>query len=353
MNIDKDVRLSSLTTLGVGGSAKQLITVDTEAELIAAVVDADENSRSVLLIGGGSNLVVSDDRFDGDVVRIATQGIDVVDASDCAGVTVTVAAGEPWDDLVAQAVTQGWAGVEALSGIPGLTGATPIQNVGAYGQEVSQTIAQVRVYDRMTKEVTTVAATDCGFGYRMSRFKHDPRWIVLSATFQFRAGTLGSPIAYAELARALDVTEGERAPLADVRDAVLALRRSKAMVIDVDDPDTRSAGSFFTNPVLSVAAADALPAEAPRWTHTDGRIKTSAAWLIEQAGFVKGYRLDSAGLSSKHTLAITTSSPAKAEDVITLARHIRSTVFDRFGIHLVAEPVLVGFPDDVLGQDMA
>ena len=261
----------------------------TEAELIEAVSAADAAGEPVLVLAGGSNLVVGDDGFAGTVVEVGTRGIttDVEDDISCGGVLVTAAAGEAWDDLVALAVEKGWTGVEALSGIPGSVGATPIQNVGAYGQEVSQTVWSVRVWDRRLRGVRTFANADCGFGYRTSRFKVDPdRHVVLSVTYQLEQGDLGAPVAYAELARALGVELGTRAPLAEVRAAVVGLRRGKGMVLDAGDHDTWSAGSFFTNPVV---APDAVPEGAPAWPQPDGTAKTSAAWLIEHAGFAKGY----------------------------------------------------------------
>ncbi|GAB6986894.1 UDP-N-acetylmuramate dehydrogenase [Nocardioides pyridinolyticus] len=326
------------TTLRLGGPADEWVTVATEADL-ASALDTD---LPVLVLGGGSNLVVADEGFRGRVVEIATRGVapDVEDGVSCGGVMVTVAAGEPWDDFVARAVEREWVGVEALSGIPGSVGATPIQNVGAYGQEVSQTIASVRVWDRTLRGVRTFANADCGFGYRTSRFKADPgRHVVLSVTFQLRQGSLGGPVAYAELARTLGVEPGERAPLADVRRAVLALRGGKGMVLDAGDHDTWSAGSFFTNPVV---AADAVPEGAPAWPQPDGTVKTSAAWLIEHAGFAKGHGTDRVALSSKHTLAITNRGGASTAELLALAREVRDGVEARFGIRLVNEPVLVG-----------
>lgn len=342
-------RLAEHTTLRLGGPAKAWVRATSEAELIEAVAAADAAGERLLVLGGGSNLVVADAGFDGTVVEVATRGI----ASDtepnpqgdpdptCGGAMVTVAAGEPWDDVVGQAVERGWVGLEALSGIPGSTGATPIQNVGAYGQDVSQTIAQVRVWDRVLRGVRTFAAAECLFGYRHSRFKADPeRHVVLSVTFQLRVGTLSAPIAYAELARTLGVEIGERAPLADVRQAVLGLRRGKGMVLDAADHDTWSAGSFFTNPVVPV---DRVPAGAPSWPQGDGSAKTSAAWLIEQAGFGKGYPGSGpVALSTKHTLALTNRGEATTADLLALAREIRGGVAARFGIELVNEPVLVG-----------
>jgi UDP-N-acetylmuramate dehydrogenase len=321
------------------------VTATSEAELVGAVAVADDAGEPLLVLGGGSNLVVADAGFGGTVVEIKTSGVsaDSDDPDDlaCLGaVTVKVAAGENWDDFVAHAVRQGWVGVEALAGIPGLVGATPIQNVGAYGQEVSQTVAQVRTWDRGDGALRTFTASECGFGYRTSRFKQEPgRYVVLDVTFLFKQGTLGAPVEYVELARALGVELGERAPLADVRKAVLGLRGGKGMVLDPADHDTWSAGSFFTNPVI---AADSLPEGAPAWPQPDGRVKTSAAWLIERAGFGKGYGDGSARLSTKHTLAITNRGDATTTQLLDLAREVRDGVRDRFGIVLVNEPVLVG-----------
>ena len=339
------------TSLRLGGPAGRWVEATTEEELVAAVDGADQQGEPVLVLGGGSNLVVADDGFPGTVVHVATRGVvpDVDDSGDpsCSGATVTVAAGESWDDVVAQAVDRGWVGVEALSGIPGSVGATPIQNVGAYGQDVSQTVARVRVWDRKLRGIRTFAASECQFGYRSSRFKADPgRHLVLDVTFQFRQGTLGAPVAYAELARTLGVAEGVRAPMADVRAAVLHLRRGKGMVLDADDHDTWSAGSFFTNPFLTPDQAAALPDDAPRWEQPDGTLKSSAAWLIERAGFGKGYTSAAAGervaLSTKHTLALTNRGDATTDELLTLAREVRDGVRDRFGVTLVNEPVTVG-----------
>ena len=331
------------TTLHLGGPAARFVTATSDDELVAAVRRCDELGEPALVLGGGSNLVVGDEGFAGTVVKVATRGVsaDVEDDdATCGGVLVTVAAGESWEALVARAVSAGWIGVEALSGIPGSVGATPIQNVGAYGQEVSQTIASVRVWDRTLKGVRTFANADCGFGYRHSRFKADPgRHVVLGVTFQFRQGSLGAPVGYAELARTLGIEPGQRAPAVDVRDAVLALRAGKGMVLDPLDHDTWSAGSFFTNPVV---APDGVPEGAPAWPQPDGTVKTSAAWLIEHAGFAKGYGSALAALSTKHTLALTNRGEASTEDLLALAREIRDGVADRFGIRLVNEPVLVG-----------
>ena len=335
--------LATRTTLRLGGPAGELVEARTEAEVLDTVSAADAAARPVLVLGGGSNLVVADDGFAGLVVDVATTGVEV--ASDtCGGAFVTVAAGETWDDLVARAVEEKWVGVEALSGIPGRVGATPIQNVGAYGQEVADTVAQVRTWDRRAGAIKTFFSDGCGFGYRTSRFKEEPgRFVVLSVTFQLRLGDLGAPVRYAELAGALGVTPGERAPAAEVREAVLGLRRGKGMVLDAEDHDTWSAGSFFTNPVLD---PEDVPEGAPRWEQPDGRVKTSAAWLIERAGFAKGFGLDRepghVGLSRKHTLALTNRGGATTAELLALAAEVRDGVRDRFGVTLVNEPVLVG-----------
>lgn len=336
------VPLAELTTLRLGGPARRLVTAGTTEELVAAVSAVDDAGEPLLLLAGGSNLVVADDGFDGTVVRVATRG--VREESDlCGGAMVTVAAGEVWDDLVATAVTRGWLGVEALAGIPGSVGATPVQNVGAYGQEVADTIASVRCWDRVDRAYRTLAAADCGFGYRTSRFKRDPgRLVVLEVTFQLRLGDLGAPVRYAELARTLGVEVGERAPAAGVRQAVLGLRRGKGMVLDPADHDTWSAGSFFTNPVLPVEVAARLPEDAPRWEQPDGSVKTSAAWLIERAGFGKGHGNERVSLSTKHTLALTNRGGAATQDLLALAGEVRRGVLARFGVRLENEPVLVG-----------
>jgi UDP-N-acetylmuramate dehydrogenase len=333
------------TTLRLGGPARRWVEASTEAELVEEVRRADEAGEPLLVLGGGSNVVVADEGFDGTVVRVATRGLsadrDDPDDLACLGaVTVTVAAGEDWDTVVARAVESGWVGIEALSGVPGSVGATPIQNVGAYGQEVSQTIASVRTWDRVSRTQRTLAAGDCGFGYRTSSFKQQPgRHVVLEVTFLLRQGTLGAPVAYPELGRALGVGIGDRAPLADVRAAVLRLRAAKGMVLDPDDHDTWSAGSFFTNPVLDPAQ---LPDGAPAWPQPDGRVKTSAAWLIEHAGFGKGYGDGQVALSGKHTLALTNRGRATTAELLRLAREIRDGVAAAYGIRLVNEPVLVG-----------
>lgn len=350
--------LADHTTLRVGGPAGSWVEATTEAQLVRAVAEADAAGQPVLVLSGGSNVVVSDDGFPGTVVHVATRGIAVSastcetaadtglegeDAAACGGVVVTVAAGEPWDDFVAWAVAHDYQGIECLSGIPGTVGSTPIQNVGAYGQEVSQTIWSVRTWDRVEGTQRTFANADCGFAYRSSRFKTEPgRYVILEVSFQFTQGSLGLPVRFGELATRLGVEGGGRAPMTDVRHQVLELRRGKGMVLDEADHDTWSAGSFFTNPVVSAEVAADLPPDAPRFAQPDGRIKTSAAWLIERAGFVKGYGTPPATLSTKHTLALTNRGGATASDVVRLAREVRDGVRERFGVTLVPEPVFVG-----------
>ncbi|MEO6822377.1 MAG: UDP-N-acetylmuramate dehydrogenase [Candidatus Nanopelagicales bacterium] len=335
-----DLRLADLTTLRVGGPARAVVVVYTEEDLVAAVHDAGE---AALVVGGGSNLLVGDQGYDGTAVVVRTRGVGV--QVDDAEVRLDLAAGEVWDDVVAGAVAEGWGGVEALSGIPGLVGATPMQNVGAYGQQVSETIARVRTFDRVTGRRRSFAAADCGFDYRTSRFKAEPgRFVVLGVELSLSRGAEGT-VDYSELARSLGVGVGDRVPLRQSRDAVLELRRSKGMLLDPSDHDTWSAGSFFTNPVLTAEGAAALPAAAPRFPQAGGLVKTSAAWLIENAGFARGYTLDadtSVALSGKHSLAITNTGGATAAAVVALATHLRQGVRDRFGITLEPEPVLVG-----------
>src|SRR4051794_27044525 len=335
-------RLADYTTFRVGGPAARLVVADSEDELVGVVRELDLAGEPVLVLGGGSNVLIGDDGFDGTVVRVATRGIEA-DESGCAGAIVTVAAGEDWNSFVAPAIEREWSGIEALSGIPGLVGASPIQNVGAYGCEVSQTIATVRTYDRRAGRLARFPMGECRFGYRTSRFKAElSRYLILSVTFQFRLGTRSAPIRYAELARTLGVDLGARPPAAEVREAVLGLRRAKGMVLDVDDRDTWSAGSFFTNPLLDAARAERLPPDAPRWQQTDGLVKTSAAWLIEHAGFGKGHGTGAARLSTKHTLAVTNRGGAGAQELLALAREGRDGVAATYGIVLRPEPVLVG-----------
>jgi UDP-N-acetylmuramate dehydrogenase len=327
------MQLRDLTTLRLGGPAGRYLEAGDEQAVVDVVRAADGAGEPLLVMSGGSNVVVADEGFPGTVLRIVTRGV----ARE--GATLEVAAGEPWDPFVASCVAGDLSGVECLAGIPGSVGATPIQNVGAYGQEVAETIAAVRVFDRARDATEELAPEACGFTYRSSAFKRDPgRWVVLAVRFALEPSELSAPIRYAELARALDVELGARAPLADVRAAVLALRRAKGMVLDPDDHDTWSAGSFFTNPVVD--AAD-VPDGAPAWPQGDG-VKTSAAWLIEQAGFGKGYGDGEVRLSTKHTLALTNRGHATTAELLDLARAIRDGVERRFGIRLVHEPVLVG-----------
>jgi UDP-N-acetylmuramate dehydrogenase len=338
------VQFSDLTTLRLGGPAARYLEVSSEQGAVDAVRAADRPCEPLLVMSGGSNLVVADEGFPGTAVRIVTRGV----ARD--GAALEVAAGEPWDPFVADCVARGLSGVECLAGIPGSVGATPIQNVGAYGQEVAETIAAVRVLDRARDTVEELAPAACGFTYRSSAFKRAPeRWVVLAVRFALQASAVSAPIRYAELARTLGVELGERAPLADVREAVLALRRGKGMVLDPDDKDTVSAGSFFTNPVLDAGAFAALQARVgagarpPAWPQDDGHVKASAAWLIERAGFHRGYG-NPAGIaiSSKHTLALTNRGAGTTTELVALAREIAGGVHDAFGVALTPEPVFVG-----------
>jgi UDP-N-acetylmuramate dehydrogenase len=380
--------LAGYTTLGLGGPAARFIEADGDDQVIAEVREADASGEPVLVLGGGSNVVVADEGFPGTVVHVATRGVKIT--GDNGGVTVAVAAGEDWDPLVERCVAEGLSGLECLSGIPGLAGATPIQNVGAYGQEVAETIVAVRAYDRLRDTVTELANSDCGFGYRTSAFKRSTvasrsggargrgdgargrgdgararaanpaaatgRFVVLGVTFRLAREPLSAPVRYGELARVLGTAEGGRAPLGDARSAVLAVRRGKGMVLDPADPDTRSAGSFFTNPVLDrrqfaevrrrSAARSGRRADevaVPHFAVADGQVKVPAAWLIEQAGFTKGYSADgSARISSKHTLALTNPGGASTASLVGLARQIRTGVQQAFGVELVSEPVLIG-----------
>jgi UDP-N-acetylmuramate dehydrogenase len=307
---------------------------------------ARRRTIAVRILGGGSNLVVADAGVDALVIHIALRGTEARHAG--GAVELTAAAGEPWDDVVQDTVTQGWAGLECLSGIPGLVGATPIQNVGAYGQEVAETIVGLRAVDAVTGEVLTLAPADCAFAYRDSRFKSaEPgRYVVLSVTYRLRPG--GPPTArYADVQQEL-ARRGVGAPtLADVRDSVIAVRRAKSMVLDATDPNGRSCGSFFTNPIVGAADADrvaALAAEPamPRWPQAGGGVKLSAAWLIERAGFRRGQRDGAVGLSTRHALAIVAHEGARAGDVLAFARRVQDTVRARFGVTLMPEPVVWG-----------
>jgi UDP-N-acetylmuramate dehydrogenase len=325
------IRLADYTTLGLGGPAGSFVTATTDAELLDAARDG------ALILGGGSNLVVADEGFPGTVVRVATRGM-VFEPGPGETVDVTVAAGEPWDEVVAATVAEGLAGLECLSGIPGSTGATPIQNVGAYGREVADVITEVRVND-------TVLPNDaCGFSYRTSIFKRAPgRYVVLGVTFRLPRAKLSAPIDYPDLAAELGLERGERAPTAETRDAVIAVRKRKGMVIDPADPDTRSAGSFFTNPMITTEQFGRLAAshDVPSYPAGDGLVKIPAAWLIQHAGFPKGYAAHGARISTKHTLALTNPGNATTAGLLALARDIRDAVEVGFGVTLTPEPTLV------------
>lgn len=334
--------LAAHTTFRVGGPASRLIVARTERELIDSVVACDDAGEPVLVVGGGSNMLVADSGFEGTAVRVACLGIKA-DVSSCGGAAVRVMAGEDWDPFVAHAVAQEWSGVEMLSGIPGSVGATAIQNVGAYGADVSQTIAFVRTFDRVDRAQRTFPAAECGFGYRQSRFKAEPgRYLIVEVGFQFALASLSAPVAYPELADRLGVGLGDRVPAAKVREAVIEIRRGKGMVLDEADHDSWSAGSFFTNPIVPAEEAARLPEGAPRWPMNDGTVKTSAAWLIQHAGFAKGHGAGAAQLSTKHVLALTNRGGATAAELVALAREIRDGVRERFGVTLVPEVNLIG-----------
>ena len=343
-----DAPLAPLTTFRLGGPATRLITATTDAEVVEAVREADASGTPLLLIGGGSNLVIGDKGFDGTALRIATKGFELD------GTKLELAAGEVWTDAVERTVEAGLAGIECLAGIPGSAGATPIQNVGAYGQEVSSTITEVIAYDRRTHETVVIPNDECDFSYRHSRFKADAdRFVVLRVRFALEdAGGMSAPVKYPETARTLGVEAGDRVPAAVARETVLKLRAGKGMVLDPEDHDSWSAGSFFTNPILTeeqfaafhARVADRLGPDVtpPGFPAGDGRVKTSAAWLIDKAGFTKGYGEGRARISTKHTLALTNRGGATTEDLLELAREVVAGVRDAFGITLVNEPVTVG-----------
>ncbi len=339
----QNVPLAPLTTLQIGGSAARLLDLDRESDLPGALREAAARDEPVVVLGGGSNVVVGDAGFPGLVVRMATRGVDV--RVEDGRALVWAAAGEEWDGLVARAVSEGWRGIEAMSGIPGLVGATPIQNVGAYGQEVSETVERVRVFDRDAMELRDLGPRDCAFGYRTSAFKGNPRYIVTRVGFALERAREGT-VRYAELSRALSVAEGESAPLGRVRETVIALRRAKGMVIDPADGDSMSAGSFFVNPIVEAPALVRIERAAgdrpPRFDAGAGRAKVPAAWLVERAGFAKGFRLGRAGISSKHALALVNHGGATSRELLGLARTIRDGVHACFGVALEPEPVLVG-----------
>ena len=349
--------LADHTTLGLGGPAKAFRTARSTEELVRLVTEADRAGERVLVLGGGSNLIVADDGFPGTVILVDSQGVTSTEAGEHPEtgedtVLLRVDAGVEWDPLVERTVAEGLNGIEFLSGIPGRVGSTPIQNVGAYGQDVSQTIREVLVLDRTTGDMVTMSNADCGFTYRDSSFKGHDRYVVCEVVFELRRGALSRPVRYAEVARTMGVGAGERVSSAKAREVVLGLRRGKGMVLDPDDPDTRSAGSFFTNPILSAKehaifrerATELLGPDAEIPGHPDdaGNVKLSAAWLIDRAGFTKGYGSGPARISGKHTLALTNPGGATTADLLDLAREVRAGVEEAFGVRLVNEPVTVG-----------
>jgi UDP-N-acetylmuramate dehydrogenase len=336
--------LAAYTTLRLGGPAGTLTVVSESDEAVATVRKAAAEGQPVLVLAGGSNVVIGDDGFPGTVLLLRTTGMRVVGkkvVEEQQNVVVRVAAGESWDDFVSYAVTNGYSGVECLSGIPGSAGATPIQNVGAYGQEVAHTIAAVHAYDRQHDSVRVMSPSECEFAYRKSIFKHSDRFVVLEVDFRLALSGESAPVRYAELARTLGVEVGDRVPLAQAREAVLKLRAGKGMVLDPDDRDTWSVGSFFTNPVVPSETWAALGLEAPHWPGDDGTVKIPAAWLIEHAGFPKGFAGNGVAISGKHTLALTNRGAGTTENLLDLARTIRDGVRNRFGIELHPEPVLI------------
>ncbi len=347
-----DVPLAPLTTLRIGGPAAQMVDLDRETDVPDAVRDADERGEALFVLGEGSNVVVGDEGFDGLVACVRTRGLDVRRQHD--RVVVDVAAGESWDAFVEQAAREGWSGVECMSGIPGLVGATPIQNVGAYGQEVGDLITRVRAFDRQERSFVEIDGRDCAFGYRASLFKRSPRWIVTSVRFDLEACPEAAPSRYPELARALVARDGARVSLRTVRETVLSLRRGKGMVLDPDDPESVSAGSFFVNPIVDAAGLAEVEARAgerpPCFDAGAGRSKLAAAWLVEHAGFRRGWGEGRVGVSRKHALALVNRGGATARELLSAARAIREGVRARFGVALEPEPVLVGcsWEDDAL-----
>lgn len=349
--VQDDVALSPRTTLELGGNAKHLVTAEDDATVVEALAWAKQRGLPVAVLGGGSNLVVGDGGFEGLVIAMAQRGVHMELRG--ARALITARAGEPWDALVAMTVERDLAGLECLSGIPGLVGATPIQNVGAYGQEVAETIDSVRVLDRATGQVHVVDNAQCGFAYRDSAFKRNAeRHVVLSVSFALTLG--GEPaLRYAELTRALE-PKGATPDLQTVRETVLSLRRAKSMVIDKGDDNRRSAGSFFTNPIVDAGTAARVVQQAldeglvdraeqvPQYPADGGRVKLAAGWLIERAGFAKGTRRGHVGISSKHALGLVHHGGGSTAELLALAREIRDCVQTRFGVTLVPEPVLLG-----------
>jgi UDP-N-acetylmuramate dehydrogenase len=342
----EDVPLAPFTTLGVGGPARFFVHADSESVLLEALEWAARHGVDACVLGGGSNVVVSDAGFDGLIVRIALRGVRY--ESQASSVVVHAGAGEPWDPLVAQTVERNLQGLECLSGIPGMVGSTPIQNVGAYGQEVADTIDRVRVLDRKSGAIVEFLRQDCRFSYRDSFFKsvEPDRYVVLEVSYRLLPAAPPT-VRYPDLARRLASDGVTNATLSDVRHAVLEVRRSKSMLLDPKDPNTRSCGSFFVNPVLEPEAVTVVErsarAEPPKYPQPDGRVKLSAAWLIERAGFSRGERFGAVGISSRHSLAIVCHDDARADEVVALARRMRARVEQCFGIRLLPEPVFIGF----------
>ncbi len=332
--------LRDFTSLRVGGPAKNFVEAHNEEEIIAALVAAGDSP--VLILGGGTNVLISDAGFAGTVIHITNSAL-VAEVDACSGATLTIGAGENWDDFVALTIERGFAGLETLSGIPGTVGAAPIQNIGAYGHEVSEFITRVRTYDRVAKAIRTFTNQECEFEYRSSIFKKNPgQFIILEVQFQIRIGDSSDPITYLELAKKLEIQMGEKAPIQQVRHTVLELRASKGMLLSPEDRDSWSAGSFFTNPIISQQEADKLPNAAPKWPLIDGQVKISAAWLIENAGMHKGDEVGGARISTKHVLALTNAGEATATDLIELAKTAQAKVYEKFGIKLEPEVNLVG-----------
>jgi UDP-N-acetylmuramate dehydrogenase len=352
MLVEENKPLAPFTTLQLGGPARWFTVATSEEQVVEAAICAREKDAPLFVLGGGSNLLISEAGFDGLVLHIGLSGIAVDGAPDSSGQTVyRVAAGEDWDSFVQRAVGDGCAGIECLAGIPGTVGGTPVQNVGAYGQEVSSTIEGVRAFDLEQQIFVNFKAFDCGFAYRRSRFNTTDRGRYVVTRVDYRLTQDGAPtLRYAELQKAFAV--GATPGLREVADAVRRIRRSKGMLLEEGQPDCRSAGSFFKNPVVSeeqvakiAASSGRQPPQFPVGPGLEfaGRVKIPAAWLIEQAGFAKGYAMGAAGVSTLHTLALVNLGGATARDILALAEHIRSAVASRFGIRLEVEPVLVGF----------
>ena len=345
LTIREHIPLAPFTTIGIGGAARYFAEATTVDDVRDGIDWATARNVPLFILGGGSNLLISDDGFRGLVLRIDLRGVTVLSEDEFA--TVNVAAGERWDEFVAHAVTNGWAGIECLSGIPGSTGATPIQNVGAYGQDVSETIIAVEALDRTTGRVRTFTNEECRFGYRASLFKNHEkdRYVVLNVTFRLKIGG-SATVRYPELRRYLEEHGITLDDLRKVREAVIAIRKRKGMVLDRTDPDTRSDGSFFMNPIVDADAFRQFHAkapEAPNFPASDGTVKLSAAWLIEHSGFHKGFTHGNVGLSSKHSLALINRGNGTAAEAVELVRMIQNGVREKFGVEIHPEPNFIGF----------